>query len=375
MKKQIGILLALCVMGIGTNSINDEILHDIRMSNLYNETETANTDQILELTESPEQEEPPEQYVMGIPIQGPEDLEEKQSFFSSMVLFPELSEPAIMFERFEWDELMKVQETTAAPKQELKLLKREEITLSKGKYYIMVNTGTNCVTVYTMDEQGKKETPVKSMACSSGLEKGSTPEGVFSIYQKYVWRPLFGNVEGQYASRFNGHILIHSVPYVSQKKNTLKSGEYNKLGEPASQGCVRLSVADAKWIYDNCSMGTVVEVRSGTEADDVLGKPAGIRISESSPFLGWDPTDPDKNNPWIGKLPVFEELADIEVGMGYTGDVLAYIKAVDFDGTELEVFTDTVIDCAKAGEYDVRCSITGYYGATVTEIIHVSVVE
>ena len=72
---------------------------------------------------------------------------------------------------------------------------------------------------------------------------------------------------------------------------------------------------------------------------------------------------------------MFEELADIEVGMGYAGDVLAYIKAVDFDGTELEVFTDTVIDCAKAGEYDVRCSITGYYGATVTEIIHVSVVE
>ncbi|MFR5209625.1 MAG: L,D-transpeptidase family protein [Clostridia bacterium] len=27
---------------------------------------------------------------------------------------------------------------------------------------------------------------------------------------------------------------------------------FNKLGEQASQGCVRLAVSDAKWVYDNC---------------------------------------------------------------------------------------------------------------------------
>ena len=116
-------------------------------------------------------------------------------------------------------------------------------------YYIKVNRQSNCVTIYKKDAEGNYTVPVKAMTCSVGLT-GKTPLGVTKITARYKWRPLFGGTYGQYTVRFNGHILFHSVPYMQTSKDTLQEGQYNMLGQPASKGCVRLSVADAKWIYD-----------------------------------------------------------------------------------------------------------------------------
>lgn len=96
-------------------------------------------------------------------------------------------------------------------------------------------------------------------------------------------------------------ILFHSVPYIETSPDTLEWEEYNKLGESASLGCVRLSVEDAKWIYDNCKPGTKVVVYSDSEEAGELGKPTSIKIAEDSPCKEWDPTDIDANNPWLAK--------------------------------------------------------------------------
>ncbi len=71
--------------------------------------------------------------------------------------------------------------------------------------------------------------------------------------------------------------------------------EYNKLGQTASAGCVRLTVADTKWIYDNCPSGTVVVIYSSPDPGP-LGKPEAQQIPLD---CGWDPTDPDPDNPWL----------------------------------------------------------------------------
>lgn len=172
----------------------------------------------------------------------------------------------------------------------------EEARIAALPYLIRVNRLANCVTVYSKDSTGQYTIPIKAMVCSVGLDDG-TPLENGQITDKYDWRLLFGNVYGQYAVRFNGHIMFHSVPYMATSKDSLKEGQYNLLGQPASQGCIRLSVADSKWIYDNCDRGTKVEVY-----DDVnpgpLGKPASIQIDPFSVYKGWDPTDPDPANPW-----------------------------------------------------------------------------
>lgn len=164
-------------------------------------------------------------------------------------------------------------------------------------YYIKVNLKTQMVTIYTTDENNEYTIPIKKMICSTGE---STPtEGVYGISDKFAWAYLVGNVYGQYATRITGPILFHSVPYTSHNKSSLEYWEFDKLGQPVSKGCVRLTVEDAKWIFDNCRKGTKVEFYSEDEECDTKEK-MQIKISDYSDELrGWDPTDPDPKNPWI----------------------------------------------------------------------------
>ncbi|MBD9219942.1 MAG: murein L,D-transpeptidase, partial [Clostridiales bacterium] len=101
-----------------------------------------------------------------------------------------------------------------------------------------------------------------------------------------------------YATRITGHILFHSVPYFTPNKDDLEYEEYNKLGTVASMGCIRLTVKDVKWIYDNCPEGTVVRMYASSKKEP-LEKPIPINIDvDNEELRGWDPTDPDENNPW-----------------------------------------------------------------------------
>ena len=174
-------------------------------------------------------------------------------------------------------------------------VKRIEVPDVELPYSIRINRAANTVTVYLMDENNEYSIPIKAMVCSTGT---ATPLGQYSLGTKYRWRPLFGGVYGQYACRIVGNILFHSVPYFSPNMNDLEYLEYNKLGTKASMGCIRLCVADEKWIYHNCPIGTPVELYDDADNPGPLGKPTPITIDVNDERRGWDPTDPDENNPW-----------------------------------------------------------------------------
>ncbi|MBO5478456.1 MAG: L,D-transpeptidase [Clostridia bacterium] len=164
-------------------------------------------------------------------------------------------------------------------------------------YYIKVNYGAQVVTVYKKDENGDYTVPIKAMVCSTGV---ATPKsGVYSIPARWRWLGLQGGVCGQYCTQIKGNILFHSVPYL-EKGNpaSLEYWEYDKLGTYASAGCIRLTVSDAMWIYNNCAKGTKVEFYSSMNPGP-LGKPSAKKISSYPDNLrNWDPTDPNPNNPW-----------------------------------------------------------------------------
>lgn len=166
--------------------------------------------------------------------------------------------------------------------------------INKKPYYIKINRTQNVVMIYGLDDNNEYTKLIKVFVCSTGK---ATPVGTFNTTDKYIWRLLVGNVYGQYATRITGHILFHSVPYFTQNKNDLEYEEYNKLGTSASLGCIRLSVVDTKWIYDNCPKGTTVEIYDG-ELDNGITKPSVITIDVNNANKGWDPTDPDEANPW-----------------------------------------------------------------------------
>lgn len=174
--------------------------------------------------------------------------------------------------------------------------KDENDSVVEFPYYIRINRQQNCITIYTLDELGEYTVPYKAMICSTGLYN-ATPCGIYQISTKYRWRELYGNVYGQYATRIHGGVLFHSVPYYKKSKNALCTEKYNKLGQQASMGCVRLTVEDAKWIAENCPTGTTVEIYDD-ENPGPLGKPEALKIDTDNPNKGWDPTDPDIENPW-----------------------------------------------------------------------------
>ena len=170
-------------------------------------------------------------------------------------------------------------------------------TVNKKPYYIEVIRNQNVVIVYGLDSNSEYKKIVKVFTCSVGKSSTSTPLGTYKTRDKAKWGWLVGNLYGQYYTRIVGSILFHSVPYTKKAKNTLEWDEYNKLGTAASKGCIRLTVRDVKWIYDNCPRGTTVKIYDGKLPKGVK-KPSTIKISKDNPNKGWDPTDPDKNNPW-----------------------------------------------------------------------------
>lgn len=167
----------------------------------------------------------------------------------------------------------------------------------KTPYYIRVNNSQNVVNIYEKDEEGYYTVPYKVMLCSTGEATPKAGSSYKITTYKNRWNGLQGNVYGQYATQIVGNILFHSVPYTAKDASTLEYWEYDKLGEAASLGCIRLTVEDAKWIYDNIDAGTIVDFYE----DDIpgpFGKPEGRKISDNVECRSWDPTDTAENNPW-----------------------------------------------------------------------------
>lgn len=248
------------------------------------------------------------------------------------------------------------------------------MTSDKYPYLVKVNRVLNCVTVYTKDSNGKFTVPYKSMACSTGKYINNTPLGTFKVSSRYTWRLMVDGTHSQYATRFYGGILFHSVPCYSPHKNQLEYEEFNKLGSPASLGCVRLNVQDAKWIYDNCPYGTTVIVYDDETSPGPLGKPSVIKIPEDSPYRGWDPTDPDSSNPWNNCSPSIEA-SDMTIVANSGINLLNLIKAKDTCGNDV---TSTVkisgdYNLNVPGSYQVTFNVTDLLGRSAAKTIILTV--
>lgn len=166
-------------------------------------------------------------------------------------------------------------------------------------YLVAVNRACCTTTVYGKDSSGNYTVPVKAIVCSVGKEGHETPTGRFTTSDRHDWCYMVDGSYGRYAIRIRRGIMFHSVCYFSSSKSDLEYEEYNKLGTPASLGCIRMSVADEKWLYDNCPTGFPVVIYDDTALPGPLGKPDPIRIDTQNEALRcWDPTDWDSSSPW-----------------------------------------------------------------------------
>ncbi len=264
------------------------------------------------------------------------------------------------------------QETTEKPT-EAETEKPTELPPTTSPYYIKVNRAANCITIYTKDSEGNYTVPVKAMVCSVAKNITKTPLGKYSLSEYANWMYMVDGTYGQYAFRFKGPYLFHSVPYYTKNKDDLEWEQYNKLGQPASLGCVRVNVENALWLVRNCPRGTGVEIYDDAENPGPLGKPESIKIPADSPHRGWDPTDPDPNNPWRKfnpEIKVSEETVTVTVGTG-EGELLAKIGAKGYDTCGNDV-SDKLklsgVDLEQQGNYTAVINLTDAIGRKAEEV-------
>lgn len=191
-------------------------------------------------------------------------------------------------------------------------LKKSSAT-NTNKFYIEVNRAACVVTIYMYNEETHKyDIPVKTctvcvgrdvstVAGTGGLHENSsyTPIGTYSVCTngqsvKYTLKPMVepdgSTVYARWTTHIVGNVYFHSIAVGSQSHYSLPASTYNRLGTPASAGCIRMAVADAKWIYDYTSTGNTVKIVKGNaKKPGPLGKAKTIKVQGG---INYDPTDP-----------------------------------------------------------------------------------
>ncbi|MEE3392568.1 MAG: L,D-transpeptidase [Lachnospiraceae bacterium] len=191
-----------------------------------------------------------------------------------------------------------------------------------------VNRAAATVTAYAYDSNtGSYDIPVRAFRVSVGRDtwsKGTvadtdedtsfTPLGTYATGQRYSCKPMVEPDDSicyaRWATHVCGNVYFHSIAVGADSHYALSPSDFNRLGGPASAGCMRMMVRDAKWIYDYASSGCQVKISFGSaSAPGPLGKPAGI-TSE----VNYDPTDPE--------VPDSKKIADYKAGR-ISGYILA----------------------------------------------------
>ncbi len=98
---------------------------------------------------------------------------------------------------------------------------------------------------------------LKEWICSGGTDEKPTPVGEFKTTHKggYFWSKKY-SMGAYHWVRFYNEYLFHSVPFDGD--NNIIEEEYEKLGSPASHGCIRLEVENARWLYEMLPLGVKV---------------------------------------------------------------------------------------------------------------------
>ncbi len=130
------------------------------------------------------------------------------------------------------------------------------------KYTLMVDITNQITRAYTYDADGNYTILVREMICSTGTVKNPTPLGTTIMPKtraRWGYFPTWDS-HAQYLTRIDKANAFHSVLYTAPDEQSLSVSSFTSLGTRQSHGCVRLTVSDAKWIYDNCEAGTIITV-------------------------------------------------------------------------------------------------------------------
>lgn len=220
------------------------------------------------------------------------------------------------------------------------------------KYDIEVNKKLRTVIIYQYSKDKKTKEQIKVFRCCVGED---LTKGEFRIGKKYSWLDIYQGWH-KYNTSIGRGAWIHSSIYKDKYDYRLLKSSYNSLGKSSANGkSILLSAGDAAWIYNNCKEGTKVSIIKGKKKDVLTKSPEPV-VSLYS-YCGWDPTDPDKNNPYqkIKNGRVVKGLSTLIIEKGHKPDYLGNLIAL---GTKGKLITKRLkyheIDYSTVGTYTVN---------------------
>ena len=229
-------------------------------------------------------------------------------------------------------------------------------------YTIEVDIANQIVTVYST----KDGSIVRQMLCSSGMN-GCTPIGTFHLTAKgraserTEWTYLAQyKCYVKYATRIHLGYMFHSLPFDAKDMNSMQAQAASEFGLPTSHGCIRLRVEDAKFIAENCLMGTEVTITDTCERNEDLRElllvssydaSTGMSYSE---FLGISEDD-------LGSGSTGAEVLDLQ----YRLSDLGYYDG-EFDGK----YSTSVVMAVKQVQKDLGLAQNGISTQELLEVIY-----
>ena len=159
-------------------------------------------------------------------------------------------------------------------------------------YYIYIEKSSYTMTIYKKDDAGNYTDVVKTYRIAHGGNK--TPAGKFTILAKERWHSFPDGGCVQYACRYHNKLYLHSALYATENPKTLWPKYYNGeegIGKPTTGGCLRMVCEAAKFIYDNCPIGTVIEIVNGAPKGTSSSSVPALLKDSNGNTLRIDPTD------------------------------------------------------------------------------------
>lgn len=169
--------------------------------------------------------------------------------------------------------------------------KQEETKVSKEtkKYIVSVHKNFSLAEVWSYTTDINKYQHEKSLKCSVGKK---VKTGMYNLKKTYSWVKNGKNWH-QYNTIYSKKGYLQSVSYKDKYPNTMKRSSYNSLGgEKHKDQSIYFSCDDAKWISSNA-----YRIKLAINQDYKITYTAVIKPTLAK-ACGWDPTDPNKNNPY-----------------------------------------------------------------------------
>ena len=140
-------------------------------------------------------------------------------------------------------------------------------------FSVLVDLSSQKVHVFREGEE------IREMVCSTGLptKDNATPTGTYILdksgkkHGTWFFSEYFQEGASYWVGFIGGLYLFHSVP-MDRDRNVLED-ERGLIGTPASHGCVRLLVEDARWFYENVPAGTELRIVGITPGEENLPQP------------------------------------------------------------------------------------------------------